>query len=111
LAYGTSSLPAVAKIVGPGNSYVAEAKRQVRGVVEIDHEAGPSEVVVLADETANPAWVAADHLAQAEHGSGLETVLLVTPSARLAAEVRRLVVEGLPSVANPAAARRALGRC
>lgn len=110
LAYGTRSLPAVAKIVGPGNSYVAEAKRQVRGLVEIDHEAGPSEVVVLADDTAEPAWVAADLLAQAEHGSGLETVLLITPSASLAAEVRRLVARGLPSVSNPAAARRALGR-
>jgi len=67
-------------------------------------------VVVLADETADPGWVAADLLAQAEHGSGLETVVLVTTSARLAAEVRRLVAQGLPAVANPAAARRALSR-
>jgi histidinol dehydrogenase len=110
LAYGTPTLPAVAKIVGPGNSYVAEAKRQVRGLVEIDHEAGPSEVVVLADDSADPAWVAADLLAQAEHGSGLETVLLVTPSARLAGEVRELVARGLPSVANVASARQALRR-
>ena len=110
LAYGTPTLPAVAKIVGPGNSYVAEAKRQVRGLVEIDHEAGPSEVVVLADDSADPAWVAADLLAQAEHGSGLETVLLVTPSARLAGEVRDLVARGLPSVANAASARQALRR-
>jgi histidinol dehydrogenase len=110
LAYGTPTLPAVAKIVGPGNSYVAEAKRQVRGLVEIDHEAGPSEVVVLADDSADPAWVAADLLAQAEHGSGLETVLLVTPSARLAGEVRELVARGLPSVANAASARQALRR-
>ena len=73
-------VPAVAKIVGPGNAYVAAAKRQVRGRVEIDQEAGPSEVVILADDTADAGWVAADLLAQAEHGSGEETVVLVTPS-------------------------------
>jgi histidinol dehydrogenase len=100
----------VDKIVGPGNAYVAAAKRQVRGLVEIDHEAGPSEVVVLADGGADAGFVAADLLAQAEHGSGEETVALVTPSAALAAEVVRLVAEGLPSAANPAATRRALGR-
>ncbi len=99
-----------AKIVGPGNAYVAAAKRQVRGVVEIDHDAGPSEVVVLADDTADAGWVAADLLAQAEHGSGDETVVLVTPSRALAAEVARLVALGLPSVANRTAARRALRR-
>ncbi|HEX6737498.1 MAG TPA: histidinol dehydrogenase [Vicinamibacteria bacterium] len=109
-AFGTRRLPAVAKIVGPGNAYVAEAKRQVRGRVEIDQEAGPSEVVVLADETADAGFVAADLLAQAEHGSGFETVVLVTPSAALGAEVRRRVQEGLPAVANSAAARRALAR-
>jgi histidinol dehydrogenase len=108
LAYGTPRLPAVAKIVGPGNAYVAAAKRLVRGVVEIDHDAGPSEVVVLADETADAGWVAADLLAQAEHGSGDETIVLVTPSRALAAEVARRVALGLPSVANAAAARRAL---
>jgi histidinol dehydrogenase len=100
----------VDKIVGPGNAYVAAAKRQVRGRVEIDSEAGPSEVVVLADETADAGYVAADLLAQAEHGSGDETVVLVTPSEPLAAEVVRLVYEGLPTVANRAAARRALAR-
>ena len=103
-------MPAVAKIVGPGNAYVAAAKRQVRGRVEIDHEAGPSEVVVLADETADAGWVAADLLAQAEHGSGEETVVLVTTSAALADEVARLVAEGVDSVANRTAARRALDR-
>jgi histidinol dehydrogenase len=110
LAYGTRTVPAVAKIVGPGNAYVASAKRQVRGVVEIDHEAGPSEVVILADESANASWVAADLLAQAEHGSGDETVVLVTTSESLAAEARRLVAQGLGSVANAAAAARALRR-
>ncbi|HET9314025.1 MAG TPA: histidinol dehydrogenase, partial [Vicinamibacteria bacterium] len=109
-AYGTHTVPAVAKIVGPGNAFVAEAKRQVRGTVEIDQEAGPSEVVILADDTADPGFVAADLLAQAEHGSGDETVVLVTPSEALAAEVSRLVVLGLPSVANARAARRALDR-
>jgi histidinol dehydrogenase len=109
-AFGTRRLPAVAKIVGPGNAYVAEAKRQVRGTVEIDQEAGPSEVVVLADATADAGFVAADLLAQAEHGSGFETVVLVTPSAALGEEVRRRVRQGLEDVANSAAARRALQR-
>jgi histidinol dehydrogenase len=109
-AFGTRRLPAVAKIVGPGNAYVAAAKRQVRGVVEIDQEAGPSEVVVLADESADPDYVAADLLAQAEHGSGYETVVLVTPSAGLAARALERVGRGLPAVANAAAARRALSR-
>jgi histidinol dehydrogenase len=110
LAFGTATVPAVAKIVGPGNAFVAAAKRQVRGVVEIDQEAGPSEVVVLADETADASWVAADLLAQAEHGSGDETAVLVTPSPTLAAAVRRAVAAGIESVANAAAAKRALGR-
>jgi histidinol dehydrogenase len=108
LAYGTRAIPAVDKIVGPGNAYVAAAKRQVRGTVEIDHEAGPSEVVVLADETADAGHVAADLLAQAEHGSGDETVVLVTTSTTLASEAARLVGEGLSSVANRTSARRAL---
>jgi histidinol dehydrogenase len=87
---------------------VAEAKRQVRGIVEIDQDAGPSEIVILADATADAGWVAADLLAQAEHGSGDETAVLVTTSAALAAEAARLVVEGLPSVANRRATARAL---
>jgi len=110
LAYGTRSVPAVDKIVGPGNAYVAAAKRLVRGQVEIDSEAGPSEVAILADATADPGWVAADLLAQAEHGSGDETVVLVTPSRDLAAEVLRLVADGVSFVANAAKARRALAR-
>jgi histidinol dehydrogenase len=110
LAYGTKTVPAVDKIVGPGNAYVAAAKRLVRGQVEIDSEAGPSEVAVLADETADPGWVAADLLAQAEHGSGDETVVLVTPSRELAAEAARLVADGTSFVANTARARRALAR-
>jgi histidinol dehydrogenase len=110
LAYGTRTIPRVDKIVGPGNAWVTAAKRLVRGHVETDGEAGPSEVVVLADDTADAGVVAADLLAQAEHGSGDETVVLVTPSRPLAVEVARLVAEGLGSVANPASARRALAR-
>jgi len=110
LAYGTPRVPPVAKIVGPGNAYVAAAKRQVRGRVEIDQEAGPSEVVILADDTADAGWVAADLLAQAEHGSGQETVVLVTPSEELAAETARLVQAGVGSVANRPQAARALRR-
>jgi histidinol dehydrogenase len=110
LAYGTRTIPAVDKIVGPGNAYVAAAKRLVRGQVEIDTEAGPREVAILADATADAGWVAADLLAQAEHGSGDETVVLVTTSRELAAEVVRLVGEGLRWVANAGRARRAIRR-
>ncbi len=110
LAYGTSTVPAVDRIVGPGNAYVTAAKRLVRGQVEIDSEAGPSEVAILADASADAGWVAADLLAQCEHGSGDEVVVLVTPSPELAEEVERLVAEGVRTVANPSAARRALAR-
>jgi histidinol dehydrogenase len=110
LAFGTASVPAVSKIVGPGNAFVAAAKRQVRGTVDVDMDAGPSEVVVLADDTARPEWVAADLLAQAEHGSGEETVALVTTSDALAAAAARLLKQGLDSVANARAASRALAR-
>jgi histidinol dehydrogenase len=110
LAYGTRTIPRVDKIVGPGNAFVAAAKRAVRGQVEIDTDAGPSEVVILADAAADAGFVAADLLAQAEHGSGDETVVLVTPSRALAAEVVRLVADGRGSVANRASTRRALAR-
>jgi histidinol dehydrogenase len=110
LACGTATIPAVAKIVGPGNAYVAAAKRQVRGRVEIDQEAGPSEVAILADDSADAGWVAADLLAQAEHGSGSETVVLVTPSEALARAVAPLVADGLRSVANRRQAARAVQR-
>lgn len=88
LAYGTASIPRVDKIVGPGNMYVAAAKKMVFGVVDIDMVAGPSEIVVIADETADPAYVAADLLSQAEHGSGMEVAVLLTPSRKLAERVR-----------------------
>jgi histidinol dehydrogenase len=88
LAYGTESIGSVDKIVGPGNLYVALAKKMVYGAVDIDTVAGPSEVVVLADETANPEWVALDLLAQAEHGSGNESALCVMESFALAEKIR-----------------------
>jgi len=83
LAYGTATIAPVSKIVGPGNAYVAAAKRQVFGTVGIDMIAGPSEVLIIADSSANPAWVAADLLAQAEHGAGAQSIL-VTTDPRLA---------------------------
>ncbi|MBQ7190759.1 MAG: histidinol dehydrogenase [Kiritimatiellae bacterium] len=87
MAFGTETVRAVEKIVGPGNAYVTSAKRQVYGYVAIDQVAGPSEIAVLADETANPAWIAADLLSQAEHGSGHEKALLVTTSETMAQAV------------------------
>jgi histidinol dehydrogenase len=78
LAYGTASIAPVSKIVGPGNAYVAAAKRQVFGTVGIDMIAGPSEVLIIADKSANPSWVAADLLAQAEHGGGAQSILVTT---------------------------------
>ncbi len=88
LAYGTASIPSVVKIYGPGNAYVVEAKRQVVGLVAIDLLPGPSEILVIADETANPAWIAADLLAQAEHGKN-SAVVLVTDSQGLLDGVQR----------------------
>lgn len=82
MAYGTESIAPVLKIFGPGNAFVVEAKRQVFGAVAIDLLPGPSEVLVIADATANPAWIAADLLAQAEHGKGSQMVFL-TDSAEL----------------------------
>lgn len=78
LAYGTETIGRVDKIVGPGNAYVAAAKRQVFGQVGIDSIAGPSEVLVIADGSANPAWIAADLIAQAEHGAGAQSILVTT---------------------------------
>ena len=78
LAYGTESVPQVDKIVGPGNIYVAAAKRLVYGTVDIDMIAGPSDVLIVADETANPVHVAADLLAQAEHDVNAQAILVTT---------------------------------
>jgi histidinol dehydrogenase len=87
MAYGTASIPAVDKIFGPGNAYVCEAKRQVFGLVGVDLLPGPSEVMVIADESARLDFAAADLLAQAEHGSGREKIYLVATSARIIAGV------------------------
>lgn len=96
LAFGTESIAPVDKICGPGNIYVALAKREVYGAVDIDSIAGPSEIVVLADETAEPAYIAADLLSQAEHDE-MASAILVTPSQSLgeavAAEVERQLQE------------------
>lgn len=90
LAFGTESIPRVNKIVGPGNIFVALAKKAVYGHVSIDSIAGPSEILVLADETANPRYVAADLLSQAEHDE-LASAILVTTSMELAEEVSRQI--------------------
>jgi histidinol dehydrogenase len=90
LAYGTKSIRPVQKIFGPGNAYVVEAKRQVVGRVSIDLLPGPSEILILADSTANPEWIASDLLAQAEHGKGSQ-MIFVTNSARLLAAVTKAV--------------------
>ena len=90
LAFGTESIPKVDKIVGPGNIYVALAKKAVFGYVSIDSIAGPSEILVLADETANARYVAADLLSQAEHDE-MASAILVTTSQKLAEEVSKEV--------------------
>jgi histidinol dehydrogenase len=81
LAYGTNTIAPVNKIVGPGNAYVAAAKRQVYGQVGIDMIAGPSEVLIIADDSANPSWIAADLLAQAEHDASAQSILITSSNA------------------------------
>ncbi|MCR5523685.1 MAG: histidinol dehydrogenase [Clostridia bacterium] len=95
LAYGTQSIPAVDKIVGPGNAFVAEAKKQVFGKVAIDMIAGPSEILVIADGKSNPSFVAADMLSQAEHDK-LASAVLVTDSEEFAAEVSEEIEKQIP---------------
>ncbi len=107
LAYGTSSVPRVDKIVGPGNIYVASAKRLVYGEVDIDSIAGPSEILVVADESADPAIVAADLLSQAEHDEAAYP-LLVTTSPELAAAVVHQLAEQLASLPRRGIAEAAL---
>ena len=97
LAYGTESVAAVAKIVGPGNAYVAAAKRQVFGTVGIDSIAGPSEVLVIADAHNDPEWLAADLLAQAEHDAAAQAILM-TDDVRLAAGVEAAVERQLATL-------------
>jgi len=109
LAFGTESVPRVDKIVGPGNSWVQTAKRQVFGQVGIDAEAGASEVMIVADATAPPAWVAADLLAQAEHDPS-SSVVLATPSVRLIDETLRCVEVGLGDLPRQSVAQKALSQ-
>jgi len=107
LAFGTETVPAVDKIVGPGNVYVAAAKRMVFGRVGIDSIAGPSEVVVLADATAHPAYVATDMLAQAEHDE-LASSVLVTTSESLAHDVREILIGCADDLPRSAIIKKAL---
>jgi histidinol dehydrogenase len=98
LAYGTETIKPVDKIVGPGNAYVQAAKRMVYGVSDIDKMAGPSEVLVIADDRANPEWIAADLIAQAEHGSGDEAAVLLTPTESVANRVAEAVETALKTL-------------
>ena len=107
LAYGTETIPQVDKIVGPGNAFVAEAKKQVFGKVSIDMIAGPSEILVIADGTCNPKYVAADLLSQAEHDR-MASAVLVTDSEKLAAEVAQQLEEQLPLLAREDIARTSI---
>ena len=104
LAYGTQSIPAVDKIVGPGNAYVAEAKKQVFGKVSIDMIAGPSEILVIADKNNNPAYVAADLLSQAEHDKNA-TAVLVTDDAEFASLVSAELEVQIPQLLRSEIAR------
>lgn len=110
LAFGTRTIRPVDKIVGPGGPYTVAAKRQVYGVVGIEMVPGPSEIVVLADGGADPAFVAADLLSQAEHGSGYEAAVCITPVAELARRVRDEVEAQLATLPRAEAAGRALAR-
>lgn len=107
LAYGTESIRAADKIVGPGNIYVALAKRYVFGAVDIDSIAGPSEIVVLADETADAAYVAADLLSQAEHDE-MASAILITPSQELAQAVQAEVARQLATLPKRAIAEQSI---
>lgn len=109
LAYGTESIPKVDKIVGPGNAFVAEAKKQVFGTVSIDMIAGPSEILIVADETCNPRYVAADLLSQAEHDR-LASAVLVTDSAILAAAVQTELEKQIPTLERSEIARESIDK-
>jgi histidinol dehydrogenase len=104
LAYGTESIPPVAKVVGPGNAYVAAAKRQVFGHIGIDMVAGPSEVVVIADEDNDPSWIASDLLAQAEHDEAAQAIL-ITDDEDFAGAVEKAVEAELAVLPRAATAR------
>ncbi len=110
LAYGTQTVPYVDKIVGPGNAYVAAAKKLVFGQVAIDMIAGPSEVIIIADETANPAFVAADMLAQAEHDEMAAAVLL-TPCTDVADDVAAEIQKQLQALPRKGMIEKSLEQC
>lgn len=107
LAYGTQSIPKVDKIVGPGNAFVAEAKKQVFGVVSIDMIAGPSEILIVADGKSNPAYIAADLLSQAEHDK-MASAVLVTDSAELARSVSTELEKQIPLLERREIARESI---
>ncbi|MBO5313604.1 MAG: histidinol dehydrogenase [Clostridia bacterium] len=107
LAYGTESIPAVDKIVGPGNAFVAEAKKQVFGKVSIDMIAGPSEILVVADSTCNPVYVAADMLSQAEHDK-MASAVLVTDTMELALRVQEELERQIPLLPRQEIARASI---
>ena len=109
LAFGTESVPRVDKIVGPGNAYVAEAKRQVYGTVAIDMIAGPSEILVAADGKSNPVWLAADLLSQAEHDK-VASAVLVTDSMELAEKVQEELERQIPMLERSEIARESIDR-
>ena len=112
MAYGTRSIEAVDKIFGPGNAFVMEAKRQVLGTVGIDLLPGPSEVMIIADSGANPAHVAADLIAQAEHGSGKEIVYLASTSGALLGKIEQAIKKQLPDRTHAAKITKVLkARC
>ncbi|WP_221029671.1 histidinol dehydrogenase [Actomonas aquatica] len=108
MAYGTQTIPAVDKVYGPGNAYTCEAKRQVFGTVGVDSLPGPSEVMVIADESARVDFAAADLLAQAEHGSGREKIYLVTSTAAVAEAIHAEVQKQLPTLGRNEKAERVL---
>jgi len=108
MAYGTKTIRRVQKIFGPGNAYVVAAKRLLFGRVAIDTLPGPSEVLIIADDTANPRFAAADLLAQAEHGSGHERVWLATTSAKILRAVENEIAKQLPKLARRECIQRAL---
>ena len=110
MAYGTATIRRVQKIFGPGNAYVSMAKRLLVGHVAIDLLAGPSDLLVLADDTANPKFAASDMLAQAEHGSGHERVWLVTTSARVLRAVEKEIARQLPKLTRRDLIQRVLDR-
>jgi histidinol dehydrogenase len=110
LAYGTKTIRRVQKIFGPGNAYVSMAKRLLVGRVAIDLLAGPSDLLVIADDTANPKFAASDMLAQAEHGSGHERVWLVTTSAKILQAVEKEIARQLPKLSRRALIQRVLDR-